>query len=381
MRHRARGLLSATHMRRVPRICSRRLEACSPKVLSEVEQVGLLTYKNSISVSTMSPTALREQLAARADELGFVLFGVTLAESPPDHRDRLFHWLTRGYHSSMAWMERNAAKRADSQQVLPGAKSIISVAMNYYHPQQHDECCGALKISRYAWGEDYHTVVGAKLEALKAALDVLAPGSTSLSYVDTGPVMEKAVAERAGLGWIGKNACLITRDYGSWVFLGEIITTAELPADQPHTDFCGSCSRCIDACPTDAFPEPYVLDAGKCISYLTIEHRGEFSDEPAPDFDGWIFGCDICQDVCPWNKFSRVSEEAAFAPREGHLCPPADRWARLTPEQFREQFANSPIRRTKAEGLARNIRSQTADPLSAAIRGFHSTTPSFLGDA
>jgi epoxyqueuosine reductase len=179
--------------------------------------------------------------------------------------------------------------------------------------------------------------------------------------------MEKAVAQRAGIGWIGKNACLITRDFGSWVFLGEIITTDELPVDQPHTDFCGSCSRCLDACPTDAFPEPYVLDAAKCVSYLTIEHRGDFPEDTPADFDGWIFGCDICQDVCPWNKFSRVSDERAFLPRDGFLHPPAERWSNLTPEEFRAEFANSPIRRARADGLARNIRAQAADPLAIGI--------------
>ena len=316
----------------------------------------------------MTATQLREQLAVKAAELGFDAFGVTSAVSAPDDRDRLFQWLASGCHASMSWMARNADRRADLQLVLPGAKSVISVAMNYYHPQTHNECCGDLKVSRYAWGDDYHNIVGAKLDELKSALDDLIPGSNSLTYVDTGPVMEKAIAERAGLGWIGKNACLITRDFGSWVFLGEIITTAELPIDQPHTDFCGSCSRCIDACPTDAFPEPYVLDAGKCISYATIEHRGDIPEELSARFDGWIFGCDICQDVCPWNKFARVSDEQSFAPRTGCLCPPGDFWSSLTPEEFRSEFANSPVLRTKAEGLARNIRSQTADPLPIAVR-------------
>ncbi len=318
----------------------------------------------------MSQTELRERLALKAAELGFSAFGVTRAEPVPDDRDRLFQWLTQGFHASMSWMARNAEKRVDLQQVLPGARSVISVALNYYHPQSHNECCGDLKVSRYAWGDDdYHDIVGKKLARLRDALAQLAPGSKSLTYVDTGPVMEKAIAERAGLGWIGKNACLITRDFGSWVFLGEIITTAELSVDQPHTDFCGSCSRCLDACPTDAFPSPYVLDAAKCISYQTIEHRGDIPEELSAHFDGWIFGCDICQDVCPWNKFARPSEVEAFAPGKDRLHPPGDRWSNLTPPEFKEEFADSPILRTKSEGLARNIRSQTADPLATAVRG------------
>lgn len=327
----------------------------------------------------MSPDALRERLALKSAELGFDLFGVSSAVSPPDHRDRLYEWFSRGYHASMSWMARNAERRADLQQVLPGAKSVISLAVNYYHPQRHNESCGALKVSRYAWGEDYHEVVGAKLNQLKAALDEMAPGSVSVTYVDTGPVMEKALAQSAGLGWIGKNACLITRDFGSWVFLGEIITTAELPADQPHTDFCGSCSRCIDACPTDAFPEPYVLDAAKCISYQTIEHRGEISEELSSHFDGWIFGCDICQDVCPWNKFARPSEVNEFAPSPDRISPPAERWSTFSPAEFKAEFANSPIRRTKAEGLARNIRSQRVEPLSTAVRSALADSPFHSG--
>lgn len=316
----------------------------------------------------MSPVELRAQLALRAFELGLTGFGVTSAATPPHERDRLLRWLTQGYSASMAWMARNAEKRTDLQNVLPGAKSVISVALNYFHPQTHNECCGDLKVSRYAWGDDYHEVLGDKLEALRQSLDDLVAGSNSLTYVDTGPLMEKAIAQRAGLGWIGKNACVITRDHGSWVFLGEIITTAEMPIDQPHTDFCGSCTRCIEACPTDAFSEPYVLDAARCISYQTIEHRGDIPEELSAHFDGWIFGCDICQDVCPWNKFARPTTEDAFAPREDCLCPPAERWTSLTPEEFRTEFAKSPILRTKAAGLARNIRSQAHDLLPKSVR-------------
>jgi epoxyqueuosine reductase len=327
-------------------------------------------------MSSSDPAVIRQRLHDRALELGFSLFGVSRADSEPDLRDRLFQWLTRGYHASMAWMARNAERRADPQKVLPGAQSIISVAINYYHPEQHDEECGALKVSRYAWGDDYHTLVAERLEALRQTLEELLPGTRSLTYVDTGPLLEKAIAQRAGLGWIGKNACLITRDFGSWVFLGEIITTAELPPDLPHTDFCGSCSRCLEACPTEAFAAPYVLDANRCISYWTIEHRGEIPEELSSQFDGWIFGCDICQDVCPWNKFSRPSPEPAFAPLPERRRPPGPRWSSLSPEAFRAEFANSPILRARAEGLARNIRSQCADPLPLAVRQARAQSPS-----
>lgn len=323
----------------------------------------------------MSNSEIREKLSRRANALGFTSFGVTAAATPPDDRDRLREWLTNGYHASMQWLERNAEKRVDLQKVLPGARSVISLALNYYHPQKHSECCGELKVSRYAWGDDYHDILGDKLDRLRQSLDELAPGSKSLTYVDTGPLMEKAIAQRAGVGWIGKSACLITRGYGSWVFLGEIITTAELAVDQPHTDFCGSCTRCIEACPTDAFPEPYVLDAAKCISYQTIEHRGDIPEQLSAHFDGWIFGCDICQDVCPWNKFARPSREMALGPREDCLCPPPERWTNLTPEEFKAEFANSPIIRAKAAGLSRNIRTQRSDPLPIAARGARADTP------
>lgn len=316
----------------------------------------------------MTSIEVRQQLARRATELGFTSFGVAPADTPPDDRDHLLQWLAQGYQASMSWMTRTSEKRTDLQKVLPGAKSVISVALNYFHPQTHNESCGELKVSRYAWGDDYHEIVGERLMRLKEAMDALAPGSKSLTYVDTGPLMEKAIAERAGLGWVGKNACLITRTHGSWVFLGEIITTAELPVDQPHTDFCGSCTRCLDVCPTEAFPSPYVLDASKCISYWTIEHRGDIPEHLSSHFDGWIFGCDICQDVCPWNKFARPSEIDGFAPTADRLNPPAERWSALTPEQFKAEFSNSPILRTKAAGLSRNIRSQVHDPLPEAIQ-------------
>ncbi len=181
--------------------------------------------------------------------------------------------------------------------------------------------------------------------------------------------MEKAIAQRAGLGWIGKNACLITRDYGSWVFLGEIITTAELPIDPPHTDFCGSCTRCLDACPTDAFPSPYVLDSSKCISFWTIAHRGDdIPEELSSHFDGWIFGCDICQDVCPWNRFAQVSELSGFAPRPDCISPNGPEMAGLTTDEYRSRFAKSPILRARAEGMRRNIASQSDDLLGSAAR-------------
>lgn len=315
-----------------------------------------------------TPTEIRDQIVARAKSLGIDCIGFAAVNDPNKDRDRLFDWLARGHQASLKWMERDAERRSDVTKVLPGAQTVISIAVNYKTNDNVCEDCGALKVSRYAWGKDYHLVLDEKLKSLAAFISELAPNQESLHYVDTGPVMEKAWAERAGVGWIGKNTNLTTRTFGSWVFLGEIITTVALPADQPHQDFCGSCTRCLEACPTDAFPEPYVIDSNKCISYWTIEHRGEFPEGLADDFDGWIFGCDICQDVCPWNRFSHETNEIAFRARADMVCPPEDRWLDLTEEEFREEFADSALRRAKVHGLARNIQSQRDDPLESVLK-------------
>lgn len=315
-----------------------------------------------------TPIEIRNRLVARARALGIDCIGFASVETPHQDRDRLFDWLARGYQASLKWMARDAERRTDVQQVLPRAQTVISIAINYKTDDTTCEDCGSLRVSRYAWGKDYHLVLGEKLETLKNLLAELAPNENAIAYVDTGPVMEKAWAERAGVGWVGKNVNLLTRSFGSWVFLGEIITTLALPADEPHQDFCGSCTRCLDACPTDAFPEPYVLDSNKCISYWTIEHRGEFPEGVGDGFDGWIFGCDICQDVCPWNRFGRATREEAFAARADMVCPPSERWLNLTESEFQQEFADSAVRRAKRQGLARNIQSQLDDPLESILK-------------
>jgi epoxyqueuosine reductase len=256
----------------------------------------------------------------------------------------------------MTWMEREPERRSDPRLVLPGARSVVVVAMNYYTPHRHESAHGAGKISRYAWGDDYHDIVGARLASLQRWLEQRVPAAASLTYVDTGPILEKSWAQRAGLGWIGKHANVITPDRGSWVFLGVILTTALLDPDRPATDHCGTCTRCIEACPTDAIVQPGVVDANRCLSYLTIEHRGEITGPITSQFDGWIYGCDVCQDVCPWNmKFARPSPEAGFQPREGQAAPRLTSWAAMTAEEFAARFAGSPIRRAKFAGLLRNI--------------------------
>jgi epoxyqueuosine reductase len=292
------------------------------------------------------------QIKDEARRLGFSHCGIARAGIPEEEAHRLRAWLDRDYHATMAWMERSADRRGDPALVLPGVRSIIAVALNYHTGEERTGEKG--KISRYAWGEDYHDVMADLLRRFQEWLASGNPGERFLWYADTGPVMDKVWAARAGIGWEGKHTNVITRDRGSWVFLGEILTTLALEPDEPATDRCGSCTRCIDACPTGAIVEPYVVDSGRCISYLTIEHRGGL---PEVTLDGWLFGCDVCQDVCPWNrKFACPTGEEAFSPREGFLAPPLEEWEGMTQEEFDRRFAGSAIRRTKWSGLVRNCR-------------------------
>ncbi|MBM4126519.1 MAG: tRNA epoxyqueuosine(34) reductase QueG [Nitrospira sp.] len=272
--------------------------------------------------------------------------------------DRLTEWLRRGYQGTMAWMGRTPEKRADPQHVLRGCRSVISVGLNYLTDHRADERPGYGRIARYAWGRDYHKVLGERLTQLEQAIQRLAPDAVTRSYTDTGPIMEKAWAEQAGLGWIGKHSNLVSTDQGSWLLLGEILTTLELEPDEPGTDLCGSCTLCIQACPTGAIAEPYVVDATRCISYLTIEWRGEasaLSPELQRGIGNKIFGCDDCLDVCPFNLRAEPTQEAAFQPNALTLAPQLDALARLSEADFSREFRQSPIRRAKPEGLRRNV--------------------------
>jgi epoxyqueuosine reductase len=297
-----------------------------------------------------------EAIKAKAREIGFTKVGIARAEPLDEEAKHLRAWLHRGFHATMDWMERNFEKRTDPRAIVPNAKSVICVALNYYTPQQHTNDTTIGKISRYAWGDDYHDIVTEKLKALWSWMQKEFPDADGRYYVDTGPVMDKVWAERAGIGWIGKHTNVITQDIGSWVFLGEIITTLVLEYDEPATDHCGTCSLCIEACPTNAIVEPYVVDSNRCISYLTIEHRGELDSAVAEKFENWIYGCDICQDVCPWNqKFSAVTNERGFAPRESHVAPKLEEWKEMTQAEFTRLFKGSPMKRTKLSGLQRNV--------------------------
>ena len=269
---------------------------------------------------------------------------------------RLREWLHRGMQGSMQWMARTADRRCDPKLVVPGAKSVVIVAVNYHTdvPTAHepDEAC----ISRYAWGNEYHRVLGDGLESFYAELCDLFPGLNGRWYVDTGPVLEKAWAERAGLGWIGKHTNLIHRDLGSWIFLGALILDIELETGSAHGDYCGTCSACIDVCPTDAIVAPYVLDSRRCISYLTIENRGAIPPEFRRAIGNRVYGCDDCQDVCPWNRFAHEGARAIdFAPRPGTSGAKLIDLLALTEEEFRARFKDSPVLRAQRRGFVRNV--------------------------
>jgi epoxyqueuosine reductase len=301
---------------------------------------------------------LTAAVKGRALELGFQKIGVVRAEVLTEERARLEEWLRRGHHASMLWMERGLERRTDPRELLPGARTVVAVALNYYTPHAHADEPGAGKISRYAWGDDYHDVLGERLKALLAFVKELVPGAEGRVCVDAQPAMDKAWAVRAGLGWIGKHTNLITRDYGSWVFLGELLLDVELEYDaRREEDHCGTCTLCIEACPTGAITEPYVVDSNLCISHATIELRDEELPRGVSEhLDGWLYGCDVCQDVCPWNRFERPTGEARFEPRPGAVSPALEEIAALTHEEYVERFRRSPVKRAKLAGLQRNAR-------------------------
>ena len=300
-------------------------------------------------------TELKRTIKSIATEVGFTHFGISDALPLEEEGQKLKEWLDHGYHGSMKWMENKFEWRTNPESYFPGTRAIISLGINYYTPNRHSGAKNMGKISNYAWGEDYHDVLDNKLSIMTGKLEKLYPHAKFKSCCDTAPVMEKALAVRAGIGWIGKNTNLLTKETGSWLFLAEILTDLELEPDFPVPDFCGSCTICLDSCPTNALAEPYVLDSNLCISYLTIEHRGEF-DENTPSLDGWIYGCDICQEVCPWNSFQTKSDEYAFQPLELGTEIDVEFASNVSDEEFRAKFKGSPIKRTKAEGLRRNAR-------------------------
>ena len=293
----------------------------------------------------------------KAIELGFHKVGIAKAAKTKQEQERLNQWLDQKKHADMEWIENRKSERGNIFNYFSEAKTVISLGMNYYVGKEQSDLTSDFKFSNYAWGDDYHLVIKSKLFSLLEFIKNKKPNVKGLVCVDTAPIMEKVWAQRAGLGWQGKHTNLISTDFGSWLFLGEIIIDFELEPDDPFTkDLCGSCTACIDACPTHALGE-YELDSGKCISYLTIEHRGDFI-ERQDDLDGWIYGCDICQEVCPWNiSFSKISEEKYFEPRTDIINNTDQKWLEIDQEKFSTTFKKSAAKRTKLMGLKRNIKS------------------------
>ncbi len=289
----------------------------------------------------------------KAKELGFDFVGFAQARELKIESENLKIWLDRNYHGSMEYMSRNFEKRFDVKNILPDARSVISLAMNYYTSYQYDGQKGYGKISRYAWGRDYHLIIWDRLEIFEEELKKINSAFECVTYVDTGPVMDKAWAVRAGIGWLGKHTNVINLEMGSWFFLATVITNFDFDYNERIKDYCGSCTACIEACPTDAIVQEYVLDANKCISYLTIENKNSIPDNFKNQFNNWLFGCDICQDVCPWNnKFSVLTGEKEFEPVNKEMD--LGEISIMTEEQFKMRFETSPIKRAKLAGLKRN---------------------------
>jgi epoxyqueuosine reductase len=296
-----------------------------------------------------------EEIKERAREIGFDKVGIVSAAALTEEGQRLREWLDRGFHGQMGYMARDPSQRADPRLLMPSARSVVCVALNYYRPEERVEAPEIGKISRYAWGDDYHDVLRDKLKSLLAWIVERTPGVEGKICVDSSPMMDKAWA---GLGWIGKHTNLITKELGSWVFLGELLLSIELETDNYlEPDHCGKCMACLEACPTQAIIAPYQLDATRCISYGTIESREPELAEPIRSgLENWIFGCDVCQDVCPWSRFSRTTAEPRFEPRPGVISPGLQELVEMTPDQFSSRFRKSPIQRAKLAGLRRNAR-------------------------
>ncbi|MEN3328995.1 MAG: epoxyqueuosine reductase [Acidobacteriota bacterium] len=299
---------------------------------------------------------LAENIKQRALFEGFNKVGIVGAESLEDEGRRLKEWLARGHHGEMRWMARDVHKRIDPREVFPQARSVVVVALNYFTPHRHQQIPATGKVSRYAWGDDYHDVVKEKLVSLLAWIKEQEPSAEGKVCVDIQPVMDKAWAVRAGLGWLGKHSKEITQEHGSWVFIGELLLNLDLHYDSERVeDHCGTCTLCIDACPTAAITEPYVVDSNKCISYATIELRAP--ELPAEmDLAGWLYGCDVCQDVCPWNRFEQPASEARFEPRAGNVDVELEEVLEFTPESYAARYRGSPMKRAKLAGLQRNAR-------------------------
>jgi epoxyqueuosine reductase len=301
----------------------------------------------------LNKNIISNKIKAEASRLGFLHCGISKATFLEEEAPRLEKWLNENKHGKMQYMENHFDKRLDPRLLVNDAKSVISVLYNYFpETSQNNE---SYKISKYAYGNDYHIVIKDKLKLLFQYIQDEIGEVSGRIFVDSAPVLDKAWAAKSGLGWIGKNSNLITKSIGSFYFIAEIILDLELDYDNATTDHCGTCTACIDACPTQAIVAPYQVDGSKCISYFTIELKENIPSEFKNKMDDWIFGCDVCQDVCPWNKFSKPHQEPLFTPNESILKYSKKDWEEITEEIFKETFINSPLKRTKFEGLKKNI--------------------------
>ncbi|PKA83253.1 epoxyqueuosine reductase [Ulvibacter sp. MAR_2010_11] len=292
-------------------------------------------------------------IKAEAKRLGFLSCGISKAEFLEEEAPRLEKWLRNGMQGEMSYMENHFDKRLDPTKLVPDSKSVISLLLNYFPSETQDEA--SYKISKYAYGTDYHFVIKDKLKQLLAFISEEIGDVHGRAFVDSAPVLDKAWAAKSGLGWMGKHSNLLTKQVGSFYFIAELIVDLDLEYDRPVTDHCGACTACIDACPTEAIIAPYVVDGSKCISYFTIELKNEIPSNVRGQFDDWVFGCDVCQDVCPWNRFSKSHNEPLFNPNPELLSMTKKDWEEITDEVFQKLFKNSAVQRTKFSGLQRNI--------------------------
>ncbi|MAO09050.1 MAG: tRNA epoxyqueuosine(34) reductase QueG [Alteromonas sp.] len=288
-----------------------------------------------------------------AKRLGFLSCGISKAQFLEEEAPRLEAWLKNGMHGEMAYMENHFDKRLDPTKLVEGSKSVISLLLNYYPSET--QRADSYKISKYAYGTDYHFVIKDKLKDLLASIQEEIGDVHGRAFVDSAPVLDKAWAARSGLGWIGKHSNLLSKQVGSFFFVAELIIDLELDYDTPVTDHCGTCTACIDACPTQAIVQPYVVDGSKCISYLTIELKDQIPSDFSNQMDDWMFGCDVCQDVCPWNRFSKAHSEPLFQPKPELLSKSKKDWEEITEEVFQKLFRKSAMKRTKYSGLKRNL--------------------------
>ncbi len=292
-------------------------------------------------------------IKTEAKRLGFLSCGISKADFLEEEAPRLEKWLKNNMHGEMQYMEHYFDKRLDPRKLVEGSKSVISLLLNYYPEKEQIE--NSYKLSKYAYGQDYHHVIKSKLRQLQEFIFQEIGEVNGRAFVDSAPVLDKAWAAKSGLGWIGKHSNLLTHQTGSFYFIAELIVDLELEYDTPVTDHCGSCTACIDACPTTAIVEPYVVDGSKCISYFTIELKNGIPTSVKGQFDDWMFGCDVCQDVCPWNRFSTAHSEPLFNPHPELLSMTKKDWIEITEEVFKKIFQKSAVKRTKFTGLKRNI--------------------------